>query len=128
MRYDIFKQLFDIIEDDIDVRMLNNRQLEAIVELNRTKVASQVLMSNSASRVQMKGQFITGGNNSMNDTIVMKKGSLTTPGGGGGDFDKRKQLRSIKAMEIMGEGKTDKGSTPTPGKEKSAKKAFRVCS
>ena len=90
MRYDIFKQLFDIIEDDMDVRMLNNRQLEAIVELNRTKVASQVLMSNSASRVQMKGQFITGGNNSMNDTIVMKKGSLTTPGGGGGDFDKRK--------------------------------------
>ena len=40
VRYDIFKQLFDIVEDDIEVRMLNNRQLEAIVELNRTKIAS----------------------------------------------------------------------------------------
>jgi hypothetical protein len=40
VRYDIFKQLFDIVEDDIEVRMLNNRQLEAIVELNRAKIAS----------------------------------------------------------------------------------------
>jgi hypothetical protein len=40
VRYDIFKQLFDIVEDDIEVRMLNNRQLEAIVELNRSKIAS----------------------------------------------------------------------------------------
>jgi hypothetical protein len=40
VRYDIFKQLFDIVEDDIEVRLLNNRQLEAIVELNRTKIAS----------------------------------------------------------------------------------------
>jgi hypothetical protein len=40
VRYDIFKQLFDIVEDDIEVRLLNNRQLEAIVELNRAKIAS----------------------------------------------------------------------------------------
>ena len=40
VRYDIFKQLFDIVDDDIEVRMLNNRQLEAIVELNRSKIAS----------------------------------------------------------------------------------------
>ncbi len=44
VRYDIFKQLFDILEDDIDVRLLNNRHLEAIIELNRAKVAS-VFMS-----------------------------------------------------------------------------------
>jgi hypothetical protein len=30
-----------------------------------------------------------GGNNSMNDTLVMKKGEMLTPGGVG-DFDKRK--------------------------------------
>jgi hypothetical protein len=40
VRYDIFKQLFDIVEDNIEVRLLNNRQLEAIVELNRARVAS----------------------------------------------------------------------------------------
>jgi len=40
VRYDIFKQLFDIVEDNIEVRLLNNRQLEAIIELNRSKVAS----------------------------------------------------------------------------------------
>lgn len=77
------------------------------------------------SRTQMK--MTPGGNNSMNDTIVMKKGELMTPGGAG-DFDKRKNQRSIKALEVLGDGKTDKGSTPTPGKEKSTKKAFRVCS
>ena len=77
------------------------------------------------SRTQMK--MSPGGNNSMNDTIVMKKGELMTPGGAG-DFDKRKNQRSIKALEVLGDGKTDKGSTPTPGKEKSTKKAFRVCS
>ena len=40
VRYDIFKQLFDIVEDNIEVRLLNNRQLEAIIELNRARVAS----------------------------------------------------------------------------------------
>ena len=125
VRFDIFKQLFDIIEDDIDMRLLNNRQLEAIVELNRSKVASQLLMnsgSGNASRMQMT----PGGNNSMNDTLVMKKGEMMTPGGG--DFDKRKNQRSMKALEVIGDSKTEKGTTPTPGKEKSAKKAFRVCS
>jgi hypothetical protein len=39
VRYDIFKHLFDIIDDDIEMRLLNNRQLEAIVELNRSKIA-----------------------------------------------------------------------------------------
>ena len=63
----------------------------------------------------------------MNDTIVMKKGEMLTPGMVG-DFDKRKNQRSIKALEVMGDSKTDKGTTPTPGKEKSTKKAFRVCS
>jgi hypothetical protein len=78
------------------------------------------------SRTQMK--MTPGGNNSMNDTIVMKKGELMMTPGGAGDFDKRKNQRSIKALEVLGDGKTDKGSTPKPGKEKSTKKAFRVCS
>jgi hypothetical protein len=40
--------------------------------------------SGNASRMQMT----PGGNNSMNDSLVMKKGEMMTPGGG--DFDKRK--------------------------------------
>jgi hypothetical protein len=79
VRYDIFKQLFDIIDDNIDLRLHNNRQTEAIIMLNRNKV-----VANTVRVIETDG----------------KKGAIGTPGG---DFEKRKLTRALKANEIIGE-------------------------
>ena len=79
VRYDIFKQLFDIIDDNIDLRLHNNRQTEAIIMLNRNKV-----VANTVRAIEIDG----------------KRGVTGTPGG---DFEKRKLTRALKANEIIGE-------------------------
>ena len=115
VRFDIFTQMFDIIDDNIEVRVQNNRLMQGIIELNRTKVSSVMMgmIQSSKSTVGGNNKATPGGGKStpgaqsLNDTIVMRKdkSNNVTPSGmtpgeaiGSSDFEKRKLQRSIRTQ------------------------------
>jgi hypothetical protein len=79
LRYEVFQQIYDILQDDIEFRLSLNLKLEAIHELNNRKLQSipQTTL----------GESLTG----------LKKGGLTflTPEGDPNEFERRRSVRQL---------------------------------